>query len=73
MKLTGEKPVPVPLSSPQIPHGLTPGSNPGLQGVRPATNRLSHGTAFLIVHFLFRRLIVNLILRIIITQLFLIS
>jgi hypothetical protein len=29
----GEKPVPVPLCPPQIPHG------------RPAANRLSHGTA----------------------------
>jgi hypothetical protein len=27
------------------PTGLTPGSNPGLRGGRPATNRLSHGTA----------------------------
>jgi hypothetical protein len=54
MKLTGEKtevlgekPVPVPLCRPQIPHGLNPGSNPGLCGERPATNRLSHGTAVL--------------------------
>jgi hypothetical protein len=51
MKLTGEnrqlgeKPVPVPLCPLQTPHGLTPGSNPGLRGERPATNRLSHGTA----------------------------
>jgi hypothetical protein len=51
MRLTGEnqrtrgKPVPVPLCPPQIPHGLTPGSNPGLRGGRPAANRLSHGTA----------------------------
>jgi hypothetical protein len=50
MKLTGEnrqlgeKPVPVPLCPPQIPHGLDLGSNPGLRGERPATNRLSHGT-----------------------------
>jgi hypothetical protein len=28
---------------PQIPHGLAPGSNPGLRGERPATNILSHG------------------------------
>jgi hypothetical protein len=53
MKLTGEnrqlgeEPVPVPLCPPQISHGLTPGSNPGLRGERPATNRLSHGTALL--------------------------
>jgi hypothetical protein len=51
MKLTGEnrqlggKPVPVPLCPPQISHGLDLGSNPGLRGERPATNRLSHGTA----------------------------
>jgi hypothetical protein len=41
----GEKPVPVPLCTPQISHGLDLGSNPGLRGERPATNRLSHGTA----------------------------
>jgi hypothetical protein len=41
----GEKPVPVPLCPPQISHGLDLGSNPGLRGDRPATNRLSHGTA----------------------------
>jgi hypothetical protein len=41
----GEKPVPVPLCSPQISHGLDLGSNPGLRGERPATDRLSHGTA----------------------------
>jgi hypothetical protein len=52
MKLTGEnrqlgeKPVPVPLCPPQISHGLDLGSNPGLRGERPATNRLSHGTAW---------------------------
>jgi hypothetical protein len=47
MKLTGENrsTVPVPLCPPQIPHGLTPGSNPGLRGGRPAANRLSRGTA----------------------------
>jgi hypothetical protein len=50
MKLTGEteeleeRPVPVPLCPPQIQHGLTRGSNPGLRGGRPAANRLSHGT-----------------------------
>jgi hypothetical protein len=32
-----EKTYPVPLCPPQIP---------GLRGERPATNRLSHGTAF---------------------------
>jgi hypothetical protein len=51
MKLTGEnrqlgeKPVTVPLCPPQISHGLDLGSNPGLRGERPATNRLNHGTA----------------------------
>jgi hypothetical protein len=51
MKLTGEnrqlgeKPVPVPLCPPQISQGLDLGSNTGLRGERPATNRLSHGTA----------------------------
>jgi hypothetical protein len=51
MKLTGEnrqlgeKPVLVPLFSPQISPGLALGSTPGLRGERPATNRLSHGTA----------------------------
>jgi hypothetical protein len=44
----GEKPVPVPLCPPQISHGLDPGSNSGLRGERPATNRLNHGTAFLV-------------------------
>jgi hypothetical protein len=41
----GEKPVPVLLCPPQIPHGLAPGANPGFRGERPETNRLSHGTA----------------------------
>jgi hypothetical protein len=51
MKLTGEnrqlgeKPVPVPLCPPQISQDLTWDRTPGLRGVRPATNRLSHGTA----------------------------
>jgi hypothetical protein len=40
-----KKPVPVPLSPPQIPHGLTRGVNLGLRGERPATNDLSHGNA----------------------------
>jgi hypothetical protein len=58
MKLTEEnrsirekKPVPVPLCPPQIPHGLTPGSNPGRRGERAGTNRLSHGTAKREVNF----------------------
>jgi hypothetical protein len=29
-----------------VHHKSYPGSNPGLRGGRPATNRLSHGTAF---------------------------
>jgi hypothetical protein len=37
-----EKPVTVPLCPPHIPHGLTP----GVCSERPATNDLSHGTAF---------------------------
>jgi hypothetical protein len=40
---TRRKPAPVPLYPPQIPHDL--GSNPGLRGGKPASNRLSHGTA----------------------------
>jgi hypothetical protein len=40
------KPAPVPVCSPQIPHDL--GSNPGRRGGKPATNRLSYGTASLI-------------------------
>jgi hypothetical protein len=38
----GEKPVSVPLCPPQISHG----PDLGLRGERPATNRLSHGTAY---------------------------
>jgi hypothetical protein len=44
---TRRKPAPVPLCPPQIPHDLTPGSNPGRRGGRPATNGLSYGTAYL--------------------------
>jgi hypothetical protein len=40
---TRRKPAPVPLCAPQIPHDL--GSNPGRRGGKPATNRLSYGTA----------------------------
>jgi hypothetical protein len=46
----GEKPFPVPLCPPQISHGLDLGSNPGLRDERPATNRLSHGTANIPTH-----------------------
>jgi hypothetical protein len=45
-KIDRGKPVPVPLCPPQISHGLDLGSNPGLRGERPVTNRLSHGTAY---------------------------
>jgi hypothetical protein len=40
---TRRKPALVPLCPPQIPHDL--GSNPGRRGGKPATNRLSYGTA----------------------------
>jgi hypothetical protein len=42
-KYSGKKPVPVPRCLPQIPHELTPGSNPVLRGEWPVTNCLSHG------------------------------
>jgi hypothetical protein len=42
---TRRNPAPVPLRAPQIPHDLTPGSNPGRRGGKPATNRLSYGAA----------------------------
>jgi hypothetical protein len=45
-EVLGEKPVPVPLCTPQISHGPTWDQTRGLRGERPATNRLSHGTAF---------------------------
>jgi hypothetical protein len=38
------KPAPVPLCPPQTPHAC-PGANPGRRGGKPATNRLSYGTA----------------------------
>jgi hypothetical protein len=50
MILTGEnvrtprKPVSVPLCPPQIPQGLI--ANPGLDGEKPATNRLSYDSAY---------------------------
>jgi hypothetical protein len=52
MTLTGkaeelrEKTVPVPLSPPQIPHGLTPSRT---RASEVATNRLSHGTTLIMV------------------------
>jgi hypothetical protein len=51
MKLTGEnrstlgKPCPSASLSTTNPTWTDPGSNPGLRGERPASNRLSHGTA----------------------------
>jgi hypothetical protein len=51
MKLTGEnqstrrKTCPSATLSTTNPTWTDPGSNPGLRGERPATNRLSHGTA----------------------------
>jgi hypothetical protein len=51
MKLTGEnrstqgKTFPSAILSTTNPTWTDPGSNPGLRGDRPATNRLSHGTA----------------------------
>jgi hypothetical protein len=44
-KNSGGKPVPVPLCPPQIPHGPTPVSNPGLRRGKSAAKRLSHGRA----------------------------
>jgi hypothetical protein len=35
------------------PTWIDPGANPGLRGERPATNRLSHGTAFCYLFSLF--------------------
>jgi hypothetical protein len=42
---TRRKPAPVPLCPPQTPHAC-PDANPGWRGGKPATNRLSYGTAF---------------------------
>jgi hypothetical protein len=41
---TRRKPAPVPLCPPQTPHAC-PDVNPGRRGGKPATNRLSYGTA----------------------------
>jgi hypothetical protein len=38
------KPAPMPLCPPQTPHAC-PDANPGRRGGKPATNRLSYGTA----------------------------
>jgi hypothetical protein len=42
---TQGKPAPVPLCPPQTPHPC-PEANPGRRGRKPATNRLSYGTAY---------------------------
>jgi hypothetical protein len=41
---TPRKPAPVALCPPQTPH-VCPDANPGRRGGKPATNRLSYGTA----------------------------
>jgi hypothetical protein len=57
MKLTGEnrstqgKPCPSTTFSTTNPTSTDQGSNPGLRDERPATNRLSHGTALKTVHY----------------------
>jgi hypothetical protein len=57
MKLTGEdrstrgKTCPSATLSITNPTWTDPGSNPGLRGVRLATNRLSHGTVFVCITF----------------------
>jgi hypothetical protein len=45
-KVLGEKPAPVPLCPPQIPHDVTRAqTRADAIGSRAATNRLSYGTA----------------------------
>jgi hypothetical protein len=43
---TRRKPAPVPPCPPQTPRAC-PDANPGCRGGKPATNRLSYGTAYL--------------------------
>jgi hypothetical protein len=43
-KRTRRKPAPVPLCPPQTPHAFSD-ANPGRRGGKPATIRLSYGTA----------------------------
>jgi hypothetical protein len=52
MKLTGENRSTGGKNCPSatLSTGTDPGSNPGLRGGRPATNRLSHGTAIYFVN-----------------------
>jgi hypothetical protein len=42
---TRRKPAPAPLCPPQIPHDQTRARTPDRRGGKPATNRLSYGTA----------------------------
>jgi hypothetical protein len=62
MKLTGEnrstrgKTCPSATLSTTNPTWIDPGSNPGLRGERPGTNRLSHGTAW---QYYYRRKHIN--------------
>jgi hypothetical protein len=42
---TRRKPAPAPLCPQQIPHDQTRARTPGRRGGKPATNRLSYGTA----------------------------
>jgi hypothetical protein len=44
-KVLGEN-LPSDTLSTTNPTWIDPGANPGLRGERPATNRLSHGTAY---------------------------
>jgi hypothetical protein len=59
MELTGEnrstrgQTCPSATFSTTNPTWTNPGSNPGLRGERPVTNRLSYGTAFLCVTLFF--------------------
>jgi hypothetical protein len=63
MKLTGEnrstrgKPCPSATLSTSNPTWTDPGLNPGFRGGRPAANRLSHGTALLLVLKHIRKLV----------------
>jgi hypothetical protein len=53
-EVLGENPVPVSTTNPTW---TDPGSNPGLRGERPATNRLSYGTAIFVITLRRRNLI----------------
>jgi hypothetical protein len=51
-EVLGEKPVPLLRCPPQIPHGLTRDRTRRFRGERPATNRLSHGTAHRSIYYI---------------------